>query len=158
MVSSYALVASVSTDMRLAKRLGVVEAEERLGILLSLVTTDCLPPHVCAPSDNTLSRALRCCCRSNVQHKGGLSISLGLARIVVNDIADLLALSIDLSGDVPVVAIERWLGSKMVVSKSRRSVATIQYSLKLGRVNPAQNLEHCSSGCHFLGSSLEADE
>lgn len=86
-------------------------AEERLRALFSHITADGLPPHVTAPSDDSLGGALRSSGGANVKVEDGLSAGLGLAGVVVDDISDLFLLAVDVTGDVPVVSIKGRLGS-----------------------------------------------
>lgn len=94
---------------------GRAGTEERWGFLLALVASDGLPPYVAAPADDSLGRALHCCGRPHIEVEDGLACGLRLARVVVDDVSDLLRLSIDVSGDEPVVAIKRRLGAKDVL-------------------------------------------
>lgn len=90
----------------LAPRLSRVVAKERLRVLLSLVTANSLPPHICAPSDDSLGASQRRGRRTDIQVEDGLTGGLRLSRVVVDDVSDLLLFTVDISGDEPVMAIE----------------------------------------------------
>lgn len=67
------------------------------------------PPDVAAPSDEALRRAGRGGSRAHVEVEDGLAGGLRRTGVVVDDVADLLLLAVDVSLDVPVVAIKRRL-------------------------------------------------
>lgn len=71
--------------------------EEGLRILLSLVAPDGFPPHICAPSNNALGRASRSSGRPDVKVEDRFTSGLRFAGVIVDDVADLLFLAIDLS-------------------------------------------------------------
>lgn len=89
--------------------------EPRLGVLLPPVAADGLPPHIRAPSDNALGCALRSHGGADIQVEDGLACDLGLTRVVVDNISDLLLLAVDISGNIPIVSVERRLGASKVV-------------------------------------------
>lgn len=64
------------------------------------------PPHVAPPPDEALGGADGRHGGPDVEVEDGLAGELGLARVVVDDVADLLGLAVDVAGDEPVVAIE----------------------------------------------------
>lgn len=81
-------------------------AKERLWVLFSLVTSDGLPPRICAPSDDSLCASERRGGRPNIQIEDGLSSWLGLSRVVIDNISNLFLFAVHVSGDEPVMAIE----------------------------------------------------
>lgn len=90
----------------LTPRLRSVVSEEGLRVLLSLVASDSLPPDVCTPSDNALGGASWSGGRSDVEVEDRFTSWLRFTGVVVDDISDLLSLAVDISGDVPVVAVK----------------------------------------------------
>lgn len=92
-------------------RLDGVVAKEGLRILFPLVTPYRLPPHVGAPADDALGSAQRRGRGPDIEVEDGLSGRFRLAGVVVDDVADLLLLAVDVAGDVPVVTIKREVSS-----------------------------------------------
>lgn len=88
-------------------------AEERLRILLSLVASNCLPPHVSGPSDDSFCRALGSGSRSNIEVEDWFARGLRFAGVVIDNVADFCSFAVDVAGDIPVVSIKRWLGSRL---------------------------------------------
>jgi hypothetical protein len=72
-------------------------AEERLGILLTLVAANRLPPHVRTPANHSLCRSERSGSGSHIEVENRLATGLGFTRVVIDNVADLLLLSVDLS-------------------------------------------------------------
>lgn len=64
------------------------------------------PPHVAPPPDEALGGADGRHGGPDVEVEDGLAGDLGLARVVVDDVADLLGLAVDVAGDEPVVAVK----------------------------------------------------
>lgn len=87
--------------------------EEWLRVLLSYVATDGLPPHVATPADDSLGGSQRRSGGADIEVENRLIVIvylLSLARVVVNDVSNLLLLAIDLARDVPVVSVKGRLG------------------------------------------------
>jgi hypothetical protein len=85
--------------------------EPRLRILLVPVAANGLPPSIGTPANNTLGCAQRSSSGTHVEEENRLAVSLRFTRVVVDDVSNLLPLSVDLSSDVPVVSVERGLGA-----------------------------------------------
>lgn len=76
-----------------------------------------LPPDVAAPPDETLRCAEGRHGRADVEVEHRLvAVGVGLAGVVVDDVADLLGGAADPAGDEPVVAVEGGLGPVLNVS------------------------------------------
>lgn len=71
--------------------------KEWLRVLLSLVSSDGLPPDVCTPSNNAFSAASWRSCRSDVEVEDRLTCGFRLAGVVVDDVSNLLFLAVDVS-------------------------------------------------------------
>lgn len=89
-------------------------AKEGLRILLSLVTSNCLPPHVSGPPNDSFCRALGSGSRSNVEVEDWFTRGLRLAGVVVDDVPDFCSFTVDVAGDIPIVSVKRRLGSTVV--------------------------------------------
>lgn len=74
-----------------------VVAKEGLWVLFPLVTSDGLPPGICAPTDDSLCASERRGGRPNIQVEDGFSCGLGLSRVVVDDISNLFLFAVDFS-------------------------------------------------------------
>lgn len=121
------------------------------------------PPDVATPSHHPLNCAGWSEGGSNIEEENGLAGRLGRAAVVVDHIAHLLLLPVHVSSNVPVVAVERGLGTgNMLALRSslcrRTETAYGLNSPELGWVQPAHDLEHGGLGGHFLGAALEADQ
>lgn len=81
------------------------------------VTANGLPPGIGAPANNALGRAQRSSSGTHVEEENRLAVSLRLARVIVDDISNLLPLPVDLSCNVPVVSVERGLGTGNKLAK-----------------------------------------
>lgn len=75
-----------------------------------------LPPDVAAPSHHPLNGACRGKGGPDVEEEDGLAGRLWRTAVVVDNVAHLLLLSVDVSGDVPVVAVERGLGAVILLA------------------------------------------
>lgn len=91
--------------------------EEWLRVLFVSVATNRLPPDVGTPSNESLSSGSRSNGWSDVEIEDGLAIGLRVSRVVVDDVSDLLLLTVDISSDIPIVAIKRGLSAVIEVSK-----------------------------------------
>lgn len=109
-----ALTGDVLTKMRSRR-----SAEPCLRFLLPSVTANRLPPYISTPSDESLRGTQGRKGWSNIEEENGLSGGIGLARIVIDNVSDLLLLAVDVSRDVPVVSVERRLGSMKLSANSR---------------------------------------
>jgi len=86
-------------------------SEPRLRALLMLIASNSLPPGICAPANNTLSRTQRSSGRTHIKEEDWLAVGIRLARVVINNISDLLPLAVDFSCNVPVVSVKWWFGT-----------------------------------------------
>lgn len=87
-------------------------AEPRLRVLLMPVAANGFPPSIGTPADDTLGCAQRSSGRAHIKEEHGLAVGVGLTRVVVNDISNLLLLAVDISCDVPVVSVKWRLGAR----------------------------------------------
>lgn len=132
-------------------RLGSIVAEEWLGILFPLVSSNCLPPDICGPTDDSFSSTSGRGGRTDVEIEHGLAAGFGLARIVVNDVANLLLLTVDMPGDVPIVSVKRHLDtvsrhvSISAFTKQRHTRKKRKKERKEGRRVPTQTWRGISS-------------
>lgn len=74
-----------------------------------------LPPDIAAPPHHPLNSAGWCEGGPNVEEEDGLAGRLGRAAVVVDNVAHLLLLAIDVSSDVPVVTVERGLSAAILL-------------------------------------------
>jgi hypothetical protein len=88
-------------------------AEPRLGILLVPVAANGLPPGISTPANDTLGGTQGCSGRTHIEEEDRVAVGIGLARIIVDDISDLLPLAIDFSRNVPIVSVKGRLGTEM---------------------------------------------
>jgi hypothetical protein len=86
-------------------------SEPRLRVLLMPIASNGLPPGICAPANNTLSRTQRSSGWTHVKEEDWFAMGIRLAGVVINNISDLLPLTVDFSCNVPVMSVERWLGT-----------------------------------------------
>ena len=118
------------------------------------------PPDVAAPADETLSGAGGRHGWADVEVENGFAGGFGRAGIVVDDVADFLCLAVDVSGDVPIVAIEGRFhsGGKSVSSQQSERFHLEFRSPKLGRVDTGHELKESSLRRHLLRPSLEPNQ
>jgi hypothetical protein len=81
-------------------------AEPRLRVLLMPVAANGLPPSIGTPANDAFGRTQRSGSRTYIQEENRLTIGIRLARVVVDDISNLLPLAVDLSCDVPVMSVK----------------------------------------------------
>lgn len=80
-------------------------------VLLPHIPSLCPPPDISPPTHSSLNSSGWGECGTNIEVEHGFTSRLGLSGVVIDDIADLLLLAVDVAGHIPVVSIERWLGS-----------------------------------------------
>lgn len=99
--------------------------EEWLRVLFVSVATNRLPPDVGTPSNESLSSGGGSNGGSDVEVEDGLAIGLRVSRVVVDDVSDLLLLTVDISSDIPIVSVKRGFGALIEVSK--RSISDCDF-------------------------------
>jgi len=87
--------------------------EPRLGILLVPVAADGLPPSIGTPANDTLGGTQGRSGRTHIEEEDRVTVGIGLARVIVDDVSNLLPLAVDLSRNVPVVPVKGRLGTKV---------------------------------------------
>lgn len=78
--------------------------------LLTRLAALCSPPYIATPAHQPLGGARRCQSWADIEVEDGFTSRLGLPGVVVDDVADLLLLAVDVARDVPVVTIKGWFG------------------------------------------------
>lgn len=119
------------------------EVGQWLWILFPFISPDGLPPHVATPTDDAFRGSQGRSCRSNVEVEDGLACGLRLAGVVVDYVSNFFSLAVDLTGDIPVVPIEGWLGAKTALVSRHAQEDRPQhrcYSPEFGRIDPPQHL------------------
>lgn len=87
--------------------------EPRLGILLVPVAADGLPPGIGTPANDALGGTQGRGGRTHIEEEDRVTVGIGLARVIVDDVSNLLPLAVDLSRNVPVVSVKWRLGTKV---------------------------------------------
>lgn len=77
------------------------------------VAADGLPPGIGTPANDTLGGTQGCSGRTHIEEEDRVTVGIGLARVIVDDVSNLLPLAVDLSRNVPVVSVKWRLGTKV---------------------------------------------
>jgi hypothetical protein len=87
--------------------------EPRLGILLVPVAADSLPPGIGTPANDTLGGTQGRGGRTHIEEEDRVTVGIGLARVIVDDVSNLLPLAVDLSCNVPVMSVKGRFGARV---------------------------------------------
>lgn len=94
-------------------------------LLLADITPGSLPPYVGSPSKHSLDSLCRGHCWADVEIEDGLAVLIRLSRIVVDNIANLFLLAIDVARNVPVVAIKGELGATVTSQHEKQTTEQV---------------------------------